>query len=116
MSQDSSQAERPKDRASGCLVRIFWMMLGYLILIFAAISIAKTPSATRLSIADLVWWATVAGIIAARYWDITAFGGKRADGQSPATMADWKRFSVLVFIATAIVWALLHVLAAYRGA
>lgn len=114
MSHESSEPTRQRDRGLGCLARLFWMVLGYLLLLFAAIEVVKRSGGWSLSVADLVYWAILAGMLAARYGDIRYFGGRTSDGQQPATWADWRRYSAILAILGLLLWIILHAVAAYR--
>lgn len=106
---DIPQEEGQHDSASGCLARLFWMMLGNAILAVAALKIFEGPS-LGLTWADLVYWATVASLLVVRYADVRYLEGKRADGE-PATMADWRRYSSMLTGSALVVWILLHAVA-----
>jgi prolipoprotein diacylglyceryltransferase len=93
---------------------MFWMLVGNLILIFCAAAIFNGPAPLAVSLADLAYWAVVAGIIGARYLDVRSLGGKTSDGQRPATMTDWKRYSGVLLAVTLVVWLLLHAAIQYR--
>ena len=93
----------------GCLLRLFWMMIGNVALAASAFGVAE-DSALALGSADAIYWAVVGLLLAARYGDIRYFHGRTTDG-SPATMAHWRRYAaVLVAVSTAI-WLLAHTLA-----
>lgn len=111
MSHDPLPTSPPHDRGVGCLARLFWMMLGYLVLLFAGVAIAQAPRRWSLSEADLAYWGTLAGMIAARYGDIRYLGGRTSDGQQLATWADWKRYSLLLLAFGFVIWIVLHAVA-----
>ncbi len=98
-----------QESAAGCLARLFWMMLGNLVLAVTAFKIFEGPS-LALTWADAVYWLTVACLVGVRYADIRYWDGKKADGE-PATMTDWRRYSLLLLIAAAAAWILLHAVA-----
>lgn len=98
-----------QDRASGCFVRLAWMLIGSVILAFSALSIA-TSSGTVFSVVDLVFWATVAGAIWLRYIDISRLEGQTVYGQ-PATMAHWHRYALRFPAAALGIWIIAHIVA-----
>ncbi|MBN2476080.1 MAG: hypothetical protein JXB62_15825 [Pirellulales bacterium] len=98
---------------SGCFLRLFWMIVGNFILLFCAIAIAQNPSGW-LGVADAFFWAIVGCLLAARYVDIRRFRGRKADG-SPASMADWRRYALLIGGASVVLWLAVHGVA-YLGA
>jgi hypothetical protein len=83
------------------------MLLGNFALAIAAVAIAQRPEGALVSAADVVYWLAVAGMVAARYADIRFFGGKTSDGR-PATMSDWGRYTLIVAVAAAAVWAVVR--------
>jgi hypothetical protein len=84
----------------GCLPRIFWMMIGNLAALMAALKIYLS---TGWSAADAAYWLLVALLVGARYVDIVRFKGQTMDGE-PATMAHLKRYVLLVLVAGAALW------------
>ncbi|MGQ9607326.1 MAG: hypothetical protein ACUVTW_14095 [Thermogutta sp.] len=109
--QVSSQSPRPSPQApspesmGGCLLRLYWMIGGFLIAVLCGVSVVHHQGG--FSLVDIVYWAAILGVPAARYADMRHFNGRRADGE-PMTLADWKRFSVLVVIAGLIGWVAIH--------
>lgn len=90
----------------GCLPRIFWMMLGNVGLLFAALKIYMS---TGWSVADVAFWLIVCLLIGARYIDIVRFKGQTMNGE-PATMAHLRRYVLLVLVAGAALWAVARAL------
>lgn len=76
---------------SGCLLRLYWMLLGNVIVLASAGMMAKTGN---LLLYGSVYVITVATIIFARYADIRYFNGHKADASGPASMGDWKKYAV----------------------
>ena len=107
MPEPVRQDNPAQEHASGCFVRLAWMLIGNLILAVCALSIIKS-SGTFFSLADLVFWATVAAAIWLRYLDVSRLGGQTVYGQ-PATMAHWHRYAVLLPAAALVVWIIAHV-------
>jgi hypothetical protein len=101
-----------EDNASGCLIRLVWMLLGNIIWAVSAISIAMHSSS--LSVADAIFWATVAGLIGVRHIDIARFGGQTASGQ-PATLSHWRRYAIMLVVLSFAVWIVVHAIA-WKGA
>jgi hypothetical protein len=90
--------------ASGCLLRLFWMLFGHLLLavLGGLIAIEK-----ELSLFDAAYWATVLGLIGARYLDIVRFGGSTAEG-NPATMLHFRRFTGYLLGLASVAWLAAH--------
>ncbi|NMC19113.1 MAG: hypothetical protein GYA33_01725 [Thermogutta sp.] len=109
--QASSQAPEPSPQTpppepiGGCLLRLYWMIGGFLIAVLCGVSVVSHQGG--FSAVDVIYWAAVLGIPLARYVDMTKFAGRRADGE-PTTLADWRRFSLAVVIAGIVAWALIH--------
>ena len=98
---------------AGCFLRLVWMMIGNLILLFCAITIAQSQS-SLLGVADVFYWATVGCVLAARYVDIRYLKGLTTDGD-PASMVHWRRYAVLLGVAATVLWFAVHGIA-YFGA
>ena len=98
--QDAARTE-----ASGCLLRVYWMMLGNVLVVITAWQIAQSDS--LLTAADLIFWLGVASLIGIRYADVRYLRGRTAEGQ-PATMRDWRRYSLGILGVSAILWIALH--------
>jgi len=105
--------EQKHDPPAGCLLRIFWMMIGNVMLLSCAYGIVQHRSG-MLSIADAFYWAVVGSLLAARFIDIRDFCGTTAEG-GPATMAHWRRYAVLLGVVATALWFVLHGIA-YLGA
>jgi len=93
----------------GCLARVFWMGLGNLVLVLAAVAIAQNQAGFALSAIDAVYWAVAVCLLAVRYADIQWLGGQTADNQ-PATSADWRRYAAVVMAASAAIWLGAHLI------
>ncbi len=91
---------------AGCLPRLFWMVVGNIALVMAALSIYKSAG---WSIADLAFWLVIGTLIGARYIDIVRYKGTTAQGE-PATMTHFRRYVLLLLAAGAIMWAVARAL------
>ena len=80
---------------SGCLLRLYWMMIGNVLVLVSAGMMAKTGN---LLLYGSIYVIIVATIIIARYLDIRYFAGQKADVSGPATMGDWKKYTVAVTV------------------
>ena len=108
-----SKPDSKQDSGSGCLVRIGWLLVGNAILVVSTRSIVLNHEGF-VSLADLVFWAAVLGMIALRHLDIARLEGRTVTGE-PATLSHWRRYAVLMSVAAAVVWAAAHGLAYWRG-
>lgn len=77
----------------GALLRVFWLMVGNIVVYVTWIAIVFT-TAPLPSLLDVVVWLTVLAMIVARRIDIVRYAGRTMDGE-PATLADWRRYVAL---------------------
>ena len=103
--------EQKYDPPAGCLLRIFWMMIGNVILLSCAYGIAQHHS-SMFSIADAFYLAAVGALLAARFVDIRDFRGTTAEGD-PATMAHWRRYATVLGVVSTGLWIAVHAIAHY---
>lgn len=106
---DVSSAPAP----AGCLLRLFWMLVGHGILYLSLVLIA-TRHAPLPSYLDAIAGAAVLAMIGARRLDIVRFGGRTVQDE-PATVADWRRFALLLTGVAAASWLLAHFVAGNVG-
>ena len=106
MSQAPTPPDFPQERASGCLVRLCWMVLGNLALIVLARSI-WLHEGSFLCLADLGFWLTVLAMAALRYVDVARLGGRTVYGQ-PATLRHWRLYALVLGLAALALWGLAH--------
>jgi len=101
------QQKDPADRhaARGCLLRVYWMLLGNAVVALFAYGIMQKGGA--LTEIDIFYWLGAASLVIARYADIRFLGGTTADGD-PATMKHWQRYSLRAFAAFVILWLVVH--------
>lgn len=109
--ENQNNEDRQFTPPAGCLLRIFWMMIGNLILLVSAFGIAQSQSGF-LGVADAFYWGTVGCLLAARYVDVRHLKGLTADG-APASMAHWRRYAVFVLIAATGLWLAVHAVAVF---
>ncbi|OGV66422.1 MAG: hypothetical protein A3K19_27790 [Lentisphaerae bacterium RIFOXYB12_FULL_65_16] len=91
-----------QDSFVGLFLRMFWMIAAYPLLFFLATGIyRKGPWA--FSALDIAYVLVVALLLAARFVDIRSYRGLTSEGE-PATMAHWRRFSLMTCIAGLLLW------------
>ncbi len=100
------------DPPGGCFLRVFWMMIGNVILLSCAYGIAQHRS-SLLSMADAFYWAIVGSLLAARYVDIRYLCGSTADGDR-ATMTHWRRYVAILGVVSTGLWLGAHAMAYYQ--
>ena len=94
---------------TGCLpvlLRLFWMGVGNFLLFALALVIGQSKD-VLFSRYDVLFAALVLLCILARYLDIAYFQGATADGE-PATLRDWRRYSVVLVLVSLVIWAGAH--------
>ncbi|MCX5635527.1 MAG: hypothetical protein NTW55_06805 [Planctomycetota bacterium] len=113
MSKQSAQtvksaepATNKQDSIAGLLARIFWMLIGNMVLVISMI-ITLQHKGSMFHAADLVFWITIAALILVRYLDIKFWGGMTAAG-GPATIANWNRYAVALLTGSTAVWIIFH--------
>jgi len=94
------------DSILSLFVRVFWMLLGNTILVILTIFILRGERWTFHAV-DAVFWITVSLQIFARYLDIRFYGGLTSTGES-ATMANWRKYVIIVLICSTILWVFAH--------
>jgi hypothetical protein len=89
------------------LLRMIWMMMGGVALIFCLFSIAKARP-QFLSLADAFFWVAAVLMICARYLDVRFFHGTTTSGE-PATMRDFAAYVIFIVLGGGACWGLAHV-------
>lgn len=94
---------------TGVFVRLYWLILGNVLLFFLLVSLfEKHPPLP--SLLDAVYFVVVASLILARYIDIRFLNGETGEG-TPATMTNWRRYTMLVGSVGVGAWLLARTLA-----
>lgn len=86
----------------GCLLRLFWMVIGNLLLVLAVIAVAQAPS-DKLVFGDILFWVVVALMVGCRWADVRLFQGTRADG-TPASPSDLRRYILILAAGGGLLW------------
>jgi hypothetical protein len=87
---------------SGCFIQLAWSAGGFVVALLLWVLILKEPRWT-LSIRDVLYWAAVFGMIAARHIDVARYGGRTTLGK-PATAQDVRRYATLVLAFAGPAW------------
>lgn len=101
------KSESTVGSGSGCLLRLFWLFAGPAVTLFCLVFLFEK----RLpfpSLIDSLYAMAAGAIILIRYIDIRYFSGETAEGAKPATMLDWRWFSVWVIALSVAAWALVR--------
>ncbi len=94
--------QQPSGSSLGCLVRLFWMVLGNCALALCLIGIVQ-EQCLSLGVLDAIFWLTVASLLIVRYVDVRHLGGTTTDGQ-PATMRDYWRYAGILLGVSLAAW------------
>lgn len=104
-----AQTPVPQNSSAGCLVRLFWMCIGNVILFFCLTYIFHNR-VRGLALVDLSYWLTVVVLVAARWVDIRSYHGATVTGE-PATLSHWRRYALCLVVGSLIVWIIIHLMA-----
>jgi hypothetical protein len=69
--------------------------------------VSRIYLAGAFSFFDLAFWANVAAMLAARYFDVHRFHGATASGE-PATPQDFRRYAYGLAAGAFVAWGLVH--------
>ncbi len=99
------------DSPSGCLIHLFWLVLGNAVLVVVAGQLLLHPKGWFSGL-DAVYWSFVALILAARYADVRYFKGITVEGK-PSTLEDWRRYAFILVLSASVAWLTVHFLGAF---
>jgi len=88
---------------TGFLLRVFWMGLGNLLLVYLAGGIARVPS-WSLTWRDIAYWITVVALLTARYVDVARYEGLTINS-APATQMHVRRYAVALLVIASLIWS-----------
>ncbi|MDQ1351367.1 MAG: hypothetical protein QG657_1669 [Acidobacteriota bacterium] len=91
-------------------IRLFWMFVGNVVLVFLAFSISMRNESI---IVDAAFWLTVIVLVSIRYVDIKWFKGQTGDAE-PATLKDWRQYSIRLVLASVGLYALVRLVAHFK--
>ncbi|EKD26004.1 MAG: hypothetical protein ACD_79C01412G0002 [uncultured bacterium] len=90
----------------GLAVRLYWFIIGHIVLLFNAISIFENkPSLNK----NLLFIFLLGFLILMKFLDIRYFKGKDSEGAKPATMDDFKKFLTRTSMGYGIILIILNV-------
>jgi hypothetical protein len=90
MSADTNQSSQ---NLLGTFARLYWMLFGNLAMLFTGFVIARSGNALYPSI---LYFLILISVISARYADVKFLNGQLADVSGPATINDWKKYSISI--------------------
>jgi hypothetical protein len=105
--QDQPISEHSSE--AGCLIRLYWMFLGNAIL-FVLLAYLFQNRPQFPSLLDVGCLLALVSLVAARYIDIRQFNGTNRDNSAPATMADWRKYTLFLVTGSVAVWLAIRVI------
>ena len=108
MSKQNDQPVEKYDSILSLFVRVFWALIGNVILVFTAIVILRHKGET-FHTADIVFWGIVTALALARYLDIKFWGDSGATDQ-PVSTAPWRKYTIILLICSIAIWILAHII------
>lgn len=87
-------------------MRLIWMFIGNAA-VYGSLAVIAMEGSPFPSLLDAAVWLAVALTIGARWLDITRWQGKTASGEA-ATLAHWRRHSLIIIATTAAASVLAH--------
>ena len=109
MTMSNQQVPTKPESSGGCLpilVRLAWIF-GGIFLLYCALFIAQRKGPV---LADLIFLLFSLGLVLIRYIDIKYLKGETLDNH-PATLKDWRRYSVKMLIAAGFLYFLAKIVA-----
>ncbi len=101
--QDQDPETPEYSNGAGCLTRMYWMFVGnaFLAIAFGLLIDRHPPFPSLLDAACLVF---MASLVAVRYIDIRHLKGENPDSSAPATMDDWRTYSLFLVLGSVGAW------------
>ncbi|HRR33052.1 MAG TPA: hypothetical protein P5026_03040 [Kiritimatiellia bacterium] len=94
---------------AGCLMRLYWMFLGNAI-VFISFAYLLQNRPQFPSFWDAVYLLAVMSLAVSRYIDIRRFNGTNGAGDTPATMADWRKYTLFLVTGCLAAWLAIRIL------
>ena len=106
---DQDQTKTEYTSGAGCLTRLYWMFAGNAALAISfGLLIDKHP--TFPSLLDAACLLILASLVYVRYIDIRHFKGENGDNSAPATMDDWRKYSLFLVLGSVGAWLAIRLL------
>jgi hypothetical protein len=104
---DSNSSDIKYSSGFALLLRLYWMFIGHIAVIMAAVGICANQLQSSILINSLYFLAAIC-LPVSRYIEIKKYHGETAEGE-PATMAHWKRFTIMVAAYSIALWVVVQV-------
>ena len=89
----NSDVNQSSQNLLGTLARLYWMLFGNLALLFTGFGIARSD---KFIYPSILYFLILISIISVRYADVKFLNGQLADVSGPATIHDWKKYSISI--------------------
>jgi hypothetical protein len=106
-----SSPQNENNSSIGCLMRIYWLLGVYFVLIILIFIMVehKPENFLLFTFYDIAYWACAAAAIAVRFLDVRFFQGQTRDGK-PSTMKHAAIYGLLLFAGSAAMWIAARIL------
>mgnify|MGYP001559627505 FL=1 len=102
MSKNPVEASTKTDSGAGCLLRLFWMAFGN-ILLFCTLGLLLKNKPAFPSLFDAAIAVILLLLVLARFLDIRFCKGQTAN-DTPADMSHWRRYALIVSASGGLLW------------
>ena len=106
MNHNNISTDTPTTSICAVFLRLFWLFIGIMALAICAMFIAKDHDRS-VSGVDAVYGLLIPLLILSRYLDVRFYKGDTAYGL-PATMADWRHYSLYLTGFSLLGWLAAH--------
>lgn len=106
--EDVSQPEQTCDSLFNLFLRIFWSLIGNVVLFFSALFILQHKGPVFYN-TDIVFWCIAVAIVFARLLEIKLYGSQTNDGKL-VTIAHWRRYAAIFMSLTTLLWIVVHLI------
>lgn len=105
----TDHSSSPPLAPAGCLLRLVWTIAG-IAAVYLSLALIVSNRPGLPSHLDAIVGVSLVLMLSARWFDITRFGGHTLSN-TPATVAHFRRYAVLLVFTTLAAWTISHLLA-----
>lgn len=107
--ENQDPAKTEYSSGAGCLTRLYWMFAGNAALAISfGLLIDRHPKFP--SLLDAACLLFLASLVAVRFIDIRCYDGENGANSAPATMADWRKYSLFLSLGSIAAWLAIRLL------
>ena len=107
--EDQVPAKSEYTSGAGCLTRLYWMFAGNAALAISfGLLIDRHPKFP--SLLDAACLVILASLVAVRFIDIRHYDGENGANSAPATMDDWRKYSLFLVVGSVGAWLAIRLL------